>query len=298
MKGEVTMSATQTDEGRTNGATEPGRVSSQPIDVRLFTIPGSHPGVSVQRMLEYKGIPYKLTNLLPVVSWGVLRAMRFPRVTVPAMRIDGRRIQGSREITRELERVRPEPPLFPTDSEHRAAVEEIERFGDADLQHRVRQIFLWVMRRNTASLSTFLEGSKIGLPHGLAVRTAGPFIMLDGRAHSADDANVRGAVAMLPEMLQRIDDWIGDGVLGGEELNAADFQIAPSLRLAMSLDDLRPAIEHRAAGRLALRVVPDYPGRIPPALPTAWLEPLYSDTSIHQHSAPQSDRPDGARNSS
>jgi glutathione S-transferase len=269
------MSAIQTAEGLTARAVDSGPASSRPIDVRLFTIPGSHPGVSVQRMLEYKGIPYKLTNLLPVVSWGVLRALRYPRVTVPAMKIDGRRIQGSREITRELERVRSEPPLFPTDPERRATVEEIERFGDAELQHCVRQIFLWVMRRKTASLGSFLEGSKIGLPHGLAVKTAGPFIALDGRSHAAGDANVRTAVAMLPEMLQRIDDWIAEGVLGGEELNAADFQIAPSLRLAMSLDDLRPAIENRAAGRLALRVVPHYPGRVPPALPTAWLEPLY-----------------------
>jgi glutathione S-transferase len=293
------MSATQTDEGRTTGATEPDRASLQPIDVRLFTIPGSHPGVSVQRMLEYKGIPYKLINLLPVVSWGVLRALRFPRVTVPAMKIDGRRIQGSLQITRELERVQPEPPLFPTDPEHRAAVEEIERFGDAELQHRVRQIFLWVVRRNRASLGTFLEGSKIGLPHGLAAKTAGPFIALDGRSHSADDANVRTAVAMLPEMLGRIDCWIAEGVLGGEALNAADFQIAPSLRLAMSLDDLRPAIANRAAGRLALRVVPHYPGRIPPALPTVWLQPLYSgDTSTHQHAASQRNCADGVRKSS
>ena len=86
--------------------------------------------------------------------------------------------------------------------------------------------------------------------------------------------NVRHDIAILPEMLQRIDDWIAEGVLGGEELNAADFQLAPSLRLAMSLDDLRPAIESRPAGELALRVVPDYPGRVPAVLPAAWLEPL------------------------
>jgi hypothetical protein len=60
----------------------------------------------------------------------------------------------------------------------------------------------------------------------------------------------------------------------------------------MSLDDLRPAIEDRAAGRLALRVVPDYPGRIPPALPTAWLEPLHGDTPTHRHAASQSNWPD------
>ena len=84
-----------------------------------------------------------------------------------------------------------------------------------------------------------------------------------------------------PEDLDKIDSWIKEGVLGGPQPNAADYQIAPSLRLAMSLDDLRPAIEHRPAGQLALRLLPHYRGRTPPALPTAWLEPL------HTHAVPR-----------
>ena len=42
----------------------------------------------------------------------------------------------------------------------------------------------------------------------------------------------------------------------------------------MTLEDLRPLIEDRPAGKLAMRVVPDYPGNAPPVLPAAWLEPL------------------------
>jgi len=110
-----------------------------PIDVRLFTIPGSHPGVAVQLMLEHKDIPFKRTDLLPVVSWGVLKALRFPRVTVPAMSIDGRRVQGSLEIARELERIEPDPPLFPVEPTLRAKVEEAERFGDEELQQGIRR---------------------------------------------------------------------------------------------------------------------------------------------------------------
>jgi len=247
------------------------------FDVRLFTIPGSHAGWTARLMLEHKGISYKRTDLLPVASWIVLRGLRFPRRTVPAIKIDGRRIQGSREIARELERIRPEPPLFPTDPEHRAAVEEAERFGDEDLQQRIREILLRSWRKNTAPLRSYLEGARIGMPHSLAVKTASPFVAIDARAREATDANVQRDLSILPAMLQRIDDWIAAGVLGGPELNAADYQIAPSLRLAMSLDDLRPAIEHRPAGQLALRILPHYPGRTPPALPTAWLEPLHPD---------------------
>lgn len=242
--------------------------------VRLYTIPGSHPGVAAQLMLDHKGIPFKRTDLLPVLTWVVLKGLRFPRVTVPAMKIDGRRVQGSREVARELERVVPDPPLFPADPELAAKVEEAESFGDEELQVRIRRPLLWMFGKNTAALRSYLEGARIGLPHGLGVRMAGPFIALDARSHEATDENVRHDISLLPETLQRIDDWIDDGVLGGEELNAADFQIATSLRLAMGLDDLRPAIEHRPAGKLALRVAPHYPGRIPPVLPAAWLKPL------------------------
>jgi glutathione S-transferase len=247
-----------------------------PVGVRLFTIPGSHPGWTARLMLEYKGIGYKRTDLLPVVSWVVLKTLRFPGVTVPAIKIDGRKVQGSREISRELERIKPDPPLFPSDPDHRAAVEEAERFGDEELQHPIRQILLRSWRKNTSPLGSYLEGARIGMPHGLAAKTAGPFIALDGRANGASEENVRRDISILAGLLARVDDWIAEGVLGGEQLNAADFQIAPSLRLAMSLEDLRPAIENRPAGELALRVVPNYPGRTPPVLPADWLEPLHA----------------------
>jgi hypothetical protein len=42
----------------------------------------------------------------------------------------------------------------------------------------------------------------------------------------------------------------------------------------MTLDDLRPAIASRPAGELAMRAVPDFPGKAPPVLPPAWLAPL------------------------
>ena len=75
-------------------------------------------------------------------------------------------------------------------------------------------------------------------------------------------------------MLDKVDAWIESGVLNGEVLNAADFQIAPSIGLMMTLDDLRPAIENRPAAKLARRLVPNYPGKMPPVLPAEWLDPL------------------------
>jgi len=244
------------------------------MSARLFVIPASHPSIPVQLMLAHKGIPYKRTDLLPVISKGVLRAAGFPGVTVPALKIDGAKVQGSRQIARELERLRPEPPLFPTDPEQRAAVEEAERFGDEELQHPIRQILWWGMKRDKAPLRSYSEGAKIGMPIGLAVKTAAPIVALSARFNEADDEHARKALAELPTLLQRTDELIAAGTINGETLNAADFQIATSLGLAMTLDDLRPLIENRPAGALAKRVVPNYPGKMPPILPPAWLEPL------------------------
>jgi hypothetical protein len=75
-------------------------------------------------------------------------------------------------------------------------------------------------------------------------------------------------------VLDRVDDWIEEGVLGGETLNAADLQVATSLRLLMTLDDVRGAIADRPAGELATEVVPELPGHVGPVFPAAWLEPV------------------------
>jgi glutathione S-transferase len=247
------------------------------MDARLYVIPASHPSICSELMLQHKGIAYKRRDLIPVVSKLVVRSQRFPRNTVPAMKLDGRRVQGSREIARELERLRPEPPLFPADPERRAAVEEAERFGDEQLQHPVRQILWWAIKRNRAPLRSYSEGARLGVPVGLAVKTGAPIVALSARFNGSTDENVRRALAALPDLLQSVDEWIEAGVLNGEQLNAADFQIAPSLGLAMTLEDLRPSIESRPAGELAKRVVPDYPGKMPPVLPPAWLQPLRSE---------------------
>ncbi|MET0306708.1 MAG: glutathione S-transferase N-terminal domain-containing protein [Solirubrobacterales bacterium] len=252
------------------------------MNVRLYTIPGSHPGVAAQLMLRHKGIEFKRTDLFPVISKLVLRGLGFPRNTVPAIKIDGKKVQGSREIARELERLRPEPALFPTDPAKLAAVEEAERFGDEELQHPVRQLIWWALKKDKAPLRSFSADAKLGIPIGVAVKTAAPIVALSAHFNEASDENVRADLSAFGGLLDRVDELIAAGTIDGEQLNAADFQIAPSIRLAMTMQDLRPLIEARPAGRLALRVQPELPGDVPPIFPPAWLQPLRSETAPAQ----------------
>jgi glutathione S-transferase len=242
-------------------------------EAKLYVIPGSHPSMSAMLMLDRKGIPFKRVDLMPVISKGVLRLQRFPGVTVPALKLDGDRVQGSREIARELDRIQPEPPLLPSDPELRVKVEEAEAWGD-EFQQKPRTLSWWAFRRNRAPMKSYSEGARLGIPVGFAVKTGGPLVAIAARLNDGTDENVRKIIASLPADLDRIDSWISEGVMGGEEPNAADFQIAPTVRLAMTFDDLRPAIVERPAGDLAMRIVPKFSGRMPPVIPPDWLEPL------------------------
>ena len=243
----------------------------------LYVIPGSHPSMTARLELERKGIVYKRVDLMPVISKAAVRALRFPSNTVPALRIGEERVQGSRAIAKRLDELVPEPALYPSDPGQRAAVEEAERFGDEELQPPARRIVWNCLRRDRSPLESFSTGARLGIPIGLAVKTAAPIVAGAARLNEATDENVRADLASLPAQLDRIDGWIADGTLGGAEPNAADFQIASSLRLLLTLDDLRPFIESRPAGEVAMRVVPDFPGRVPPILPAEWLEPLRED---------------------
>jgi glutathione S-transferase len=243
-------------------------------DARLYVIPASHPSEAAKKMLELKGVAYKHTDLMPVVSKGVLRAMRFPSNTVPAMKLDGERVQGTGEIARALDRVVPEPELVPSDGGKRAKVEALEAWADEGLQGIARRLTWNGLSRDKAPLRSYSEGAKLGIPIGLAVRTAAPIVAGSKRFNDATDERVRADIAALPAALDRIDAAIKDGTIGGDQPNVADLQIASSVALLMTIDDVKPFIKDRPAGKLAQRLFPDFPGRMPPVFPNEWLEPL------------------------
>ncbi len=246
----------------------------RPVKARLYTLPGSHPAATAKMMFEYKGIPYKRRDLVAVFSRYILRLIGYPEGTVPAMKVDGVKTQGTRAIARELDRLKPDPPLFPADETKRAAVEEAERWGDLEFQHPVRQIVLWSLSHESSSIRSYLEGAKLGMPIPLAAPLAPTLVGLSARLNGASEENVRDDLEAFMGLLQKVDDLIAAGTINGEQLNAADFQIASTVRLAMTLGDLRPLIESRPAGDFAKRVQPEIAGECAPVLPADWLRPL------------------------
>jgi glutathione S-transferase len=251
------------------------------LKVTLYGIPGSHPVMSAQLMLEHKGIPYRRRDLFPVASRFIVpRLLGFDGNRVPALKIDGRRVQGSRRVARELDRIQPEPPLFPSDPSKLADVEEAENWGDP-FQQIPRTIIWWALRKQPRAMPGFLEDARLGvpLPPRILARTAGPIVWQAARLNDASDDGVRGKIEEVPAALDRIDAWIAEGVLDGEELNAADFELATTVRLLMAFADFEPVIDARPAGAWARRVVPRAPGRIEPVFPAEWLRALAPATA-------------------
>ena len=239
----------------------------------LYVIPGSHPSRAAELMLRHKGIDFKRRDLITSLHKPILRARGFPRATVPALRgDDGRRVQGSTEISRYLDEVKPEPRLFPADPEQRRRVEDAERWGNDELQPVPRRISWWALLRDRSTVKDFLEGYRLGVPTGLAAKTAAPLIWMSSRYNHSTDDNVRADLANLPALLDEVDRLIDAGTIGGDEPNAADFQIATSLRLMLNFDQLAPLIEaHPRAAALARRILPEIPGRIPAVFPADWV---------------------------
>ncbi len=244
------------------------------MKARLFTIPASHPSWSARLMLERKGIPYKRVDLVAGVHKPILRAVGFPGTTVPALRLDGRRVQGTREISRALDEAVPEPPLFPADRDRRAKVADAERWGDEALQPVPRRIAWSILKRDRSPVRSYLEGSRLGIPTSVAAATSAPIVAYAARYNEADDDRVLADLNALPGLIDRVDSLIAEGVIGGAGPNAADFQIAPSIALLLTFDDIRPLITGRPAEELATRLLPQFPGHAPPTLPASFLEPL------------------------
>jgi glutathione S-transferase len=233
----------------------------------MYVIPASPPCATIEAALRLKGVAYDVTELPPVVH-AVHQTIRFRAPTVPAMKLDGAKLSGSRTIARALDERWPDPPLY-----GRAGVEEAEAWADDELQRTGRHVIWWAMRHCHAAMPSFLEGSSLPMPPAVARALAPVTAPLGAMRNGAKDDVVRATLAGLPAQLDRIDGWIDAGVVGTDAPTAADLQIGAVLGLLLVHEDIAPIIERRPrAAALSRRWFPDYPGRVPAGVfPAEWL---------------------------
>ena len=240
------------------------------MTAKLYSLLLSHPARASRLMLELKGIEADVVDLIPGMHPVQLRAARFRGGTVPALKVDGTRVQGSVPISRFLEDLEPQPPLFPAGPKPRQAVEEAEAWGERELQPVPRRIFRWGTVRDRGLRRWVAELSGIPGPD-LAATLNAPVARRFARMSEASDEGVRADLEALPAMLDRVDGWIAEGTLGGAQVNAADCQIASTVRVLLAYEDLQLMLRDRPSAELATRLFPDYPEPIPLRLPAGWI---------------------------
>jgi len=242
------------------------------MQARLYGFAISNPANSARLMLAHKGVETKWVELPPGVHPLILKALGYRRGTVPALKLDGRKIEDSVELSHVLEELVPDPPLFPADPERRRAVEEAERWGEAELQMLPRRIFRWTFAHDNGARTRLARDIGFPLPALVGWLNAPVARAMAGRV-DADLDHARAALRNVPAALDRVDALIADGVIGDPAApNAADFQIAPSIRALAGVRDLLPLLAGRPCDDLARHLLPRFPeGRIalPPELRSA-----------------------------
>jgi glutathione S-transferase len=217
----------------------------------LYGIPGSHAVRTGELMLEHKGIPFRRVNFPPGPHRVLVRVLGFPGDRVPAVKFeDGRRAQGTRELPHVLDELVPEPRLVPDDP--RAL--EAEAWADEVLQQWARRMVSSAGARDPDALAGRGAGGRLGAlltRHERPRRTVARMVL---KAFRVTKEQLQDDRERTGEILDRVDAWIGEGVLNGEELRSPDFAVASSLALVEYIVALQPELQRRPSMALLDRV--------------------------------------------
>jgi glutathione S-transferase len=239
------------------------------VSATLYSIVISHPSRAAAAMLARARIPYRTLQLPAGPHPLLVRAAGFKRWTVPALELDnGRRLQGALAISRALDELAPDRPLFPRNGAARRAVEDAESWGQSVFQSVPRRIIRWALL-NDRALRSWFAADLLHWPAPDVMAVLGrPMVSALARAAAADEPAVREDIRRLPELLDRVDDLIVVGTIGGAEPNAADFQILSGVRMLLEFADLARRVESHPCATHARRLFPTWDGPIPssPAL--------------------------------
>jgi glutathione S-transferase len=231
--------------------------------ITLHVLPPSHPCRTAERALELKGLEFEKVELVPGAHVDQMTKI-YGAHTVPGMLLDGEPVHGSRAILARLEELVPEPPLYTSD-----AVREAERWGDEELQDLGRRMPWGALHFRPEAAGLIAGGGALD-PAGtdFAIR----MVRAAWKYHHITAQRLYDDLHGLPAKLDHLDALVEDGVLGGEEPNAADLQIGATMEVLHWVGDLRPLLEGRPSAEFWRRWFPGRPGEIPAgAFPAGWV---------------------------
>jgi glutathione S-transferase len=223
--------------------------------------------MTVEAALRRKGLEYELVSVGMPHGEQMESLYGAGNATVPGLTIDDEPVHGSIPILERLEQMVPDPPLYPESIA--GAVREAERWGDAELQDLGRRLPWGALHFRPDAMGSFGGAGPLdpaGTDYAIRVLRA------MWKYHRISAVRLAEDLAGLPAKLDHVDALAADGIVLGEAPTAADLQIGATLRVLLTVGDLRPLLEGRPAEELARRWFPDYAGEVPAgAFPDGWV---------------------------
>jgi glutathione S-transferase len=186
----------------------------------------SHYNEKVRWALDYKRWSHVRRTLTP--GWHGFTARRLTgKTSLPILEIDGTIIRDSTAIIAELERLRPDPPLYPADPSARARALALEDYFDEHVAPDLRRLFWSCYLHRSADCARMATDGRGRWARGIW-RAAFPLMRpLFRRQLGAGTVEVAAARARLAGYFERLESEIGpSGYLAGDAFTVADLTAA------------------------------------------------------------------------
>ena len=176
--------------------------------------------------LDYKGVPHVRRAVVPGRHRVVAKRLTGGR-TFPILELDGKTVGDSTSIIAALERLRPEPQLYPADPEARRRALELEDYFDEELGPHSRVLAMHYMLQGG---KLFLGAFAADLPGWRRVVARGTFPLLRRQVKASMGIHGRSVelafekVRAAGELFRR--ELSPSGYLVGEGFSVADLTLA------------------------------------------------------------------------
>ncbi len=210
---------------------------SKPV---LWQIDISHYSEKARWALAYKGVEHVRRSPMPGAHMAVaLWLSRGSSKTFPILQLDGRTIADSTEIVAALERLQPEPPLYPADPDQRRRALDLEDYFDEELGPPIRLLVWHEMIGEPEMLGDLASRSAPG-PLARAKGMAGAYVRVftSLRFGANDDGAADAAREKVTAAMDRLDAELASS--GGDYLVGDSFTVADLTAASLFYPLVRP----------------------------------------------------------
>jgi glutathione S-transferase len=191
---------------------------------RLLHFRVSHYNEKVRWALDFKRWPHRRKALVPGFHLAGMR-LRTGQSQTPVLEMeDGARLIGSAQIIDQIERARPEPPLYPADEGDRVRALALQAWFDDDVAPAVRRLF-WSTYIDDAAATCRMATQGASGPARVAFRAMFPLMRPAFRRNMGlDRERIEAARAGVDDIFDRLESEIGpSGYLVGDRFGLADL---------------------------------------------------------------------------